>query len=295
MSKKVILGGLLASLLLLTACQKSETPATEEAVLQSSSTPQDSTNHPTSSTMERQSKSIDASDQAEGDIRSAKEQLIGNRFLLAPSLYDGIDATEAMNEQKAPQNLMHDGFVKYSFKDDSTAHVELAGTYRPDHDASYTLTTNKIIIENQAIPYTLKNGIISFDSWTTDMAGHTITWSFKPEEESHENTTTQPASESAVDTKNLTAEQMKAWVGAVLDKQFALGRTSIPYRLSVENIEGYACVRVNHSELQVDTVTVFRVNGEGQLEELDRSNDPATYHVVSKSFMDTSEVTYDRK
>lgn len=103
---------------------------------------------------------------------------------------------------------------------------------------------------------------------------------------------TESFSESTVDTKNLSSEQFKEWVSAVLDKQFSLGRSSFPYKLSVENHDGYAYVRVKHSELQVDTITMFRINGSGQLEEEDRSNGyPVTYKVVSSKFMDISEVT----
>ncbi|MDN6775567.1 MAG: hypothetical protein L0M06_03345 [Enterococcus sp.] len=74
-------------------------------------------------------------------------------------------------------------------------------------------------------------------------------------------------SDTNVDTKNLTSEQLKEWVSAVLDKQFSMGRSSFPYDLIVENNDGYAYVRVKHSELQVDTITMFRINDEGQLEE----------------------------
>lgn len=70
-----------------------------------------------------------------------------------------------------------------------------------------------------------------------------------------------------------------------------MGRSSFPYDLIVENNEGYAYVRVKHSELQVDMITMFRINDEGQLEEEDKSNGYlASYKVVSSKFMDTSEV-----
>ena len=99
-------------------------------------------------------------------------------------------------------------------------------------------------------------------------------------------------SDMTVDTKNLTSQQFKDWVSAVLDKQFTLGRSSFPYELFIENHEGYAYVRVKHNELQVDTITMFSINSEGQLEEEDKSNGyPVSYKVISSSFMDTSDVT----
>jgi len=97
-------------------------------------------------------------------------------------------------------------------------------------------------------------------------------------------------SDTSVDTKNLTSEQFKEWVSAVLDKQFSIGRSSFPYDLIVENNDGYAYVRVKHSELQVDTITMFRINDEGQLEE-ELLGYPPKQIVMSSKFMDTSEVT----
>lgn len=96
-------------------------------------------------------------------------------------------------------------------------------------------------------------------------------------------------SDTNVDTKNLTSEQFKEWVSAVLDKQFSMGRSSFPYDLIVVNNDGYAYIRVKHSELQVDTITMFRINDEGQLEEL--LGYPLKQIVMSSKFMDTSEVT----
>ncbi|MBV7392381.1 hypothetical protein KUA55_17105 [Enterococcus sp. ALS3] len=112
------------------------------------------------------------------NITLAYEQLIGKRFILGPLLYDGQDVNQAMNENNAPQNLVHDGTKLITFVDDSTVHIELAGTYRPDYDTSYTLTNNTITIDNETIPYSVENGVISFSNWTTDVNGHTITWSF---------------------------------------------------------------------------------------------------------------------
>lgn len=289
MKKKVIVGGLFVSLLFLGACQKSNTDTTSKSTKQTNSIVKKASSSSTaasttSSSSEKQSNDVkDSSNSDPNIISTAQQQLVGKRFSIIPVLYDGEDAAQAMAENKAPQNLIHDGATTFSFTNDSTVHVELLGTYRPDYDTSYTLTDNMIIIQQRNIPYSVKNGIVSFDDWTTDLDGHTVTWSFAPEENS---------SETSVDTKNLTSEQFKEWVSAVLDKQFSMGRSSFPYDLITENNNGYAYVRVKHSEMQVDTITMFRINDEGQLEEEDKSNGyPVTYKVVSTKFMDTSDVT----
>lgn len=299
MKKKVIVSCLFVSVLILGACQKSDTNTAEKSTAQTSSIAKSSSsstmNGTMSSSLQKQSSTVsDSSDNESDTINTARSLLVGKRFSMIPALYDGEDASKAMEENRAPQNLIHDGAAGFHFTSDSNVRVELAGTYRPDYDTSYTLTSNMLIIEHRNIPYSIKNGAISFDSWTTEIDGHTITWSFGPEEGSAGNST-ESTSDTSVDTKNLTSQQFKDWVSAVLDKQFALGRTSFPYDLSIENHDGYAYVRVKHSELQVDTITMFRINSEGQLEEEDRSNGyPATYKVVSSKFMDTSEVTFEK-
>lgn len=292
MKKKVMVGCLFTSVILLVACQKANTDSAEKSSAKQSSSYIKNVSSSTSdsktsdSSLRKQNNEVkDSSDSTSNTISTAQQQLIGKRFFMVPSLYDGEDANQAMEENKAPQNLIHDGAVNFSFTNASTVHVELAGTYRPDYDTSYTLTNNLLIIQHRNIPYSIKNGLISFDSWETDMNGHTITWSFDPEENSS-------YANINIDTKNLTSEQFKEWVSAVLDKQFGMGRNSFLYKLTVENQDGYAFVRVNHSEQQIDTLAMFRINSAGELEEEDRSNGyPVTYKVVSSKFMDTSEVT----
>ncbi|WP_241699117.1 hypothetical protein [Vagococcus sp. CY53-2] len=115
------------------------------------------------------------------DLNITKKQLIGKTYIIKPILYDGIDVEQAMNNNKAPQNLIHDGVQIITFKDNSTVHIELAGTYRPDYDESYSLSPNTINIKDYYIPYKYNYGNISFDTWTTDTKGHTITWAISPQ------------------------------------------------------------------------------------------------------------------
>ncbi len=85
-----------------------------------------------------------------------------------------------MNEQKAPQNLAHDGIQDITFITDSVVRVKRSGSYRPDRDVSYTLNATTLSFDYQNIPYSLINGTVSFDSWTTNMDGHTVTWTITP-------------------------------------------------------------------------------------------------------------------
>ncbi|MBO0446568.1 O-antigen ligase family protein [Enterococcus ureilyticus] len=115
------------------------------------------------------------------DINTVKMQLIGKKYNITPSLYDGIDVNKAMSENKAPQSLVHDGFNGVTFKDDNIAHLELLGTYRPDTDVNYTVTEDTLLVGQHNIPYSINNGIVTFGTWTTNYTdGHTITWSIAP-------------------------------------------------------------------------------------------------------------------
>lgn len=114
-------------------------------------------------------------------INEVKSQLIGKTFSVQPILYDGIDAEQAMNENKAPQNLIHDGVQTITFTDDASIHIELLGTYRPDYDDTYSVSAETINLKNYSIPYIFNNGNLSFKTWTTDIDGHTITWSITPQ------------------------------------------------------------------------------------------------------------------
>lgn len=109
------------------------------------------------------------------------DQLVGKKYRISPSLYDGENTDQAMDENKAPQNLAHDGIQDITFITDSMVRVERSGSYRPDRDVPYTLNANTLSFDYQKIPYSLINGTVSFDSWTTNMDGHTVTWTITPE------------------------------------------------------------------------------------------------------------------
>ncbi|MFC6347599.1 hypothetical protein [Vagococcus carniphilus] len=113
------------------------------------------------------------------NINKAREILIGKKYTIVPELYDGQDATQAMDDNKAPQNLIHDGAQDIEFLNDTEVHIGLLGNYRPDFDDTYSLTKDTLIIRDNHIPYTINDQGISFSSWTSDMDGHTITWQIR--------------------------------------------------------------------------------------------------------------------
>lgn len=170
------------------AASKSASESTKTSNLEASSSiasaSQSIANAKSNSIAASQSESIVAESTSQtNNIDVATEQLIGKKYSIIPKLYDGIDSTQAMEENKAPQNLVHDGASMITFKNNTTVYVELAGTYRPNHDEPYTITNDTITINNNSarvIPYSLSNGTITLNSWTSNMDGHTVTWAITP-------------------------------------------------------------------------------------------------------------------
>lgn len=114
-----MMGCLFMSVLLLGACQKSNTDTTAKSTKQTNSIVKKSSSSSATdniSSLDKQNTDIKESSSDESNtIKTAQKQLMGKRFFMVPALYDGEDANQAMEENKAPQNLMHDGGVVFSF------------------------------------------------------------------------------------------------------------------------------------------------------------------------------------
>lgn len=112
--------------------------------------------------------------------------------------------------------------------------------------------------------------------------------------ESTMDSTTETSKEAAVDTRNLTADQMKQWVAAIWLKRKNIDLLQDPkYEIVLETKEDkllYASVKA--TQVQIDTLDSFRVNSEGFLEEAGYylSKPDQGWIVVSKEYLDTSLV-----
>lgn len=299
MKKKVMMGCLFMSMLLLGACQKSNTDTTVESTKQTSNKVEstDSSNSIQKSTTSASSiNKTDTNDQvSETQNNLTNEELaiaiyvdtstVNQKFDKAIDDYTNAyeEDTGYSTKLQLSKNLLPDIIVSRS---------TMGSTQRFHFDEDLiTVTARSNAGDELSQNYGIKELNNKFGKYQEKLALLVSkAEDYSPLEEQSDST--ESNSDTNIDTKNLTSEQFKEWVSAVLDKQFTMGRHSFPYKLSFENHDDYAYVRVKHSELQVDTITMFRINSEGQLEEEDRSNGfPVTYKVVSSKFMDTSEVT----
>lgn len=116
----------------------------------------------------------------------ARNYLIGQGFAIEPISYDGIAADKAMDENIAPQNLVHDDSFLIYFLDPNKAIYKGLGSYNPVYNLNYDVDDNNIIIKDLSdqIPYSVNNGVITVHDWNTqDNAGHVITWRLDPSTE----------------------------------------------------------------------------------------------------------------
>lgn len=94
---------------------------------------------------------------------------IADGFLMAPVKYNGEDATEAMEANRAPQNLIHDGYTNGYIKDDTTVRVSNMGTA---FNSSYQIADGVFVIQLGAsqhkFRYSVNNGSVSFENKKLD-------------------------------------------------------------------------------------------------------------------------------
>ena len=294
MKKKIIGGLLLISVFLLGACKNSDNDTADKSTEQSVSKAESSSSISSTQTSTTTASSIKETES------NAQNKLTNEE--LAVAIYITPD-----NETRSIDTVINDYTNAYEKDTGYGTKLQLSKNLLPDIIVSFssmgttkrfhfegdkiTVTGRSISGDESSQNFSIKEVDAKFGEYKDGIAKLVAkAESYSPLDE--QSGSSENNSDTDVDTKNLTSEQLKEWVSAVLDKQFSMGRSSFPYDLIVENNEGYAYVRVKHSELQVDTITMFRINDEGQLEEEDKSNGyPASYKVVSSNFMDTSAVT----
>lgn len=299
MRKKILFGAVVASVFLFSACQKTDsnsiTKSTEEASKKTDSSRSMKISQ-TSTTSTASDNKNGTADQANDKQNSLTNEELAIALFLSSNLQDrSIDVAITEHINAYEEDTGYSSKIQLSKRmlpDIIVSFSSMGSTQRVHFDEDFITVTAYSNFGDETIEKFSKKELNSeFGEYQGQLAvlvGKAKNYS--PLDKHSEESESNP--DSIVDTKNLTSQQFKDWVSAVLDEQFSLGRTSFPYDLFLENHEGYAYIRVKHSELQVDTITMFRINSEGQLEEEDKSNGyPVKYKVMSSNFMDTSDVS----
>ncbi|MFT8460003.1 MAG: hypothetical protein ABF695_12525 [Liquorilactobacillus ghanensis] len=141
-----------------------------------------STSAPSSSATSVSSSSVESSSSSKDDNSNISSLLIGKTISVVPLKYDGMDIDKAMEQSGAPQNLVSDYDYDIIFTSPTSCTYHQMGT---DFNASYSASSGLITIKSRAgtklIPYSLNNGIITFNSFTTNESTgngetHKFTW-----------------------------------------------------------------------------------------------------------------------
>lgn len=173
--------------------------------------------------------------------------LTGIGFQIMPVLFNGEDVNTAMNENKAPQNTVHDGAQLGYFSSRTQARVSGIAGYMYAHTVSYGIDGDTLAFNGWNIPLNVVNGEIQpvqFDA--KDYEGNMITWKIEPLSdaqatvEAHQSPDENSASaDSQVDPHNLTAAQMEHWVRSYLEASDSEYHAN-DYSFTQKFVEGYA-------------------------------------------------------
>lgn len=86
------------------------------------------------------------SSKTKADLATVRATLMNHGFSVSPRLYNGQDAGEAMEQRKAPQNLVHDYSHYGYFADAVKLQVTAPGGYVPVWTGGYQLTATELIM-----------------------------------------------------------------------------------------------------------------------------------------------------
>lgn len=188
---KVALPMTLLSMLLLSGCGNqsakhtdSSQQSTSSKVVSSKKASQQtassqSSSSSTSSTSSTAASTSSSSSMAVADNSSTVKQFVaGQDFKIEPVLYNGESVNKAMDQQKAPQNTVHDYTVLVNFDQASKVTTQYIGEMRPEH-RRYTVSNNTLTLGKYHIPFSTNGKTVTFLPWkASDGQGGTITYKF---------------------------------------------------------------------------------------------------------------------
>jgi hypothetical protein len=215
----------------------------------------------------------------------AAPDVVGLGFQISPVLFNGEAVDQAMAENKAPQNLFHDGVMLGYFTNQTQARVSGMARYLYAHTIGYSVNNKTLALNGWQIPLTVTDQQLQTVQWEApDSNGNTITWKLEPladakaEVEARENPD-EASSATDVDVHNLTTAQMAHWVKTVIQSQ-AADYNAGDYTFTQKFVDGYAEVYVySHQQL----TRLYRVDANGYLQAAD-PDDRGNWQVVSKTY-----------
>ncbi|WP_125710647.1 hypothetical protein [Lacticaseibacillus porcinae] len=228
---------------------------------------QTSASQVSSKTSSKKTRSTSTSSSATSSSSSSTQpDLTGLGFQIMPVLFNGEGVDQAMAENKAPQNTVHDGVMLGYFINQTQARVSGLARYMYAHTIGYSVNGQVLAMNGWQIPLTVTDGQLQTVQWQAqDSQGNTLTWKLdalddaQTEVDGHANP---DEVASSVDVHNLTTAQMEHWVRTYLQSTVSTYNAS-DYTFTQKFVDGYAEV-YQYTDQQL--TRVFRVDAQGNLQ-----------------------------
>jgi hypothetical protein len=213
---------------------------------------------------------------------STQLDLAGLGFQISPVLFNGEPVDQAMADNKAPQNTVHDGVMLGYFINQTQARVSGLARYMYAHTIGYSVNGKMLAMNGWQIPLTVTDGQLQTVQWQAqDSQGNTLTWKLDALDDAHNEVDAHANPDevtSSVDVHNLTTDQMEHWVRTYLQSTISTYNAS-DYTFTQKFVDGYAEVyQYTHQQL----TQVFRVDAQGNLQA--RKPADSNWQVVSNTY-----------
>ncbi len=218
-----------------------------------------------------------STDAIQSSQATVQTDLTGIGFQIMPVRFNGEDVTQAMEENKAPQNTVHDGAQLGYFKNATQARLSGLARYFYARTDTYAVRQDILYLGSWRIPLSIANGIIQATQWDTkDLDGNTITWKIEPlqdaqtqvEAHANPNESSSDANTASVDQHNLTSAQMEHWVRSYL-QSLPDAYDASEYTFTQKFVDGYAQVYAYQDNAKTgkkELSAVYRVDENGDLQ-----------------------------
>ncbi len=233
-------------------------------------------------------------DSSSSSAQTGTPDLTGLGFQIMPVLFNGEDVNQAMSDNKAPQNTVHDGSQLGYFSNRTQARMSGIAGYMYAHTVSYGVDDGMLSLNNWRIPIKVASGELQTVQWEAkDYEGNTITWKLEPLSdaksvvEAHKNPDDKSTSptEGEVDPHNLTTAQMEHWVRAYIESTVQAYNAD-DYTFTQKFVDGYAEVyeyKKDPDTGKSELAKIYRVDENGYLQVSNRS-DRDNWQIASKKY-----------
>lgn len=120
-----------------------------------------------------------SSSSSDNGVSKVARQLVGKSFTIVPIKYDGVDIDKAMDDNKAPQNTVHDSHIDGTFLSSSEMRYRIGIDPSKYFKGKVSVLENSIQLDtvnkNFDVSYVMENNQVVPSTWNETVDGHTVT------------------------------------------------------------------------------------------------------------------------